>query len=263
MTRVFLPLIFLVVLSDITFAQEYDNASVSVESTESASDDDKPLRNYLKINLANLALRNYSLQYELAFSKRFSIAIGYRFMPQGGIPLLSNIESMVTIDDPDVLDALRRTQVKNTAITPELRLYVGKKGYGRGFYLAPFYRYAVYETAELPVKVDNNKKTVNLSGKLTTNTYGLQLGAQWALSKHISLDWWIIGPQFGTHESEFTGSQAVNFTTSEEKDIDDFFNSFSLPNLNLKSDVTNNSIKVSTSGPWAGIRAGLCLGIRL
>jgi hypothetical protein len=223
----------------------------------------KPARNFIKVNLMNLALRNYSFQYERALSKRFSVALGYRLMPTGGIPLWSTIETMVDITDKDVKDALTKVQVTNTAITPELRLYVGRKGYGRGFYLAPFYRYSVYETASLPIKVDNNTRSVNLSGKLTTHTFGLQLGAQWMLSKRISLDWWIIGPQFGTHKSEFAGVQDTDFTQSEKDDIEQFFKDVSFPNLNLTSPPpTNNSISVSTTGPWAGIRTGLCIGVR-
>ena len=222
----------------------------------------KPAKNFLKVNLLNLAIRNYSFQYERALSKRFSAAIGFRIMPKGGIPLLSTIEKSVSIDDEDVSETLRKVRIKNMAITPEVRFYVGKKGYGRGFYLAPFYRYAVYETGRLPVEINDEGKTVDLSGKLTTNTFGLQLGAQWMLSRRIFLDWWIIGPQFGTHKSEFTGSQDTNFTDDEKQDIDAFFEDFSLPNLNLTSKTNNNSITVSTSGPWAGIRAGLCLGVR-
>ena len=263
MKRSFLFFAALVFVCNISaFAQQTDVSTATETYGPSVPKGNKPAKNFLKVNLLNIAIRNYSFQYERALSKRFSIALGYRLMPEGGIPLLSTIENAAGIKEEDVKDALRDVKIKNMAITPELRLYVGKKGYGRGFYLAPFYRYAVYETGRLPIKVDDDKKTINLSGKLTTNTFGLQLGAQWMLSKRISLDWWIIGPQFGTHKSEFTGAQDEEFTESEQQDIDNFFNDFSLPNLNLKTKRDNNSITVSTSGPWAGIRAGLCLGVR-
>jgi hypothetical protein len=60
----------------------------------------------------------------------------------------------------------------NTAITPEVRFYVGKKGHGRGFYLAPFYRNATYKGSGLKFAYQNAlnvESTISMSGDLKGN----------------------------------------------------------------------------------------------
>ena len=83
----------------------------------------------------------------------------------------------------------------NYAITPEARFYLGK-GYGKGLYIAVFYRHASYTIDHLPIDYDNDH-SLALSGKLTANTGGIMLGAQWALGKYMCIDWWIFGPHYG------------------------------------------------------------------
>ncbi|MFN5333711.1 MAG: DUF3575 domain-containing protein [Bacteroidota bacterium] len=223
----------------------------------------KPPGNFIKINLLGLPLRNFSFQYERVLSKRISLALGYRFMPSGPLPLLSTIESIAGSEDPSTKEALRSLNISNTAITPELRFYVGRKGYGRGFYLAPYYRYATFNVKGLKVELDNGNDNIVFSGKLTTQNIGFMLGAQWMISKRISLDWWIVGAQIGSHSSNLKGEKDIPLTDDERADIERFSKDITFPNLNLKTEfIDNNTASITTSGPWAGLRAGLCLGIR-
>jgi hypothetical protein len=223
----------------------------------------KPPGNFIKINLLGLPLRNFSFQYERVLSKRISLALGYRFMPSGPLPLLSTIESIAGSEDPSTKEALRSLNISNTAITPELRFYVGRKGYGRGFYLAPYYRYATFNVKGLKVELDNGNDNIVFSGKLTTQNIGFMLGAQWMVSKRISLDWWIVGAQIGSHSSNLKGEKDIPLTDDERADIERFSKDITFPNLNLKTEfIDNNTASITTSGPWAGLRAGLCLGIR-
>jgi hypothetical protein len=256
----FAALLFLFNVS--AFAQQTDVSAGTDISAPIVPMVKKPAKNFLKVNLLNIAIRNYSFQYERVLSKRFSLAIGYRFMPAGSLPLMSTVESLAG-DDKSTKDALKSLNISNTAITPEIRLYVGKKGYGRGFYIAPYYRYAAFDMKGLKVELNNGDDNIVFSGKLTTQNVGLMFGAQWMLSKRISLDWWIIGAQIGTHSSDLTGKKEVALTDTEKDDINKFAKDISFPNLKLKTEfIDNNTAKISTSGPWAGIRAGLCLGVR-
>jgi hypothetical protein len=232
-------------------------------SVSKVSDKPTPPGNFIKVNLLGLPLRNYSFQYERVLSKRFSIALGYRFMPSGPLPLLSAIESAAEFEDISTKNALRSLNIANTAITPELRLYVGRKGYGRGFYLAPYYRYAAFDMKGLKVELENGNDNIIFSGKLTTQNIGLMLGAQWMVSKRISLDWWIIGAQIGSHSSNLKGRKDIPLTDEERADIESFSKDITFPNLNLKTEfIDNNTASITTTGPWAGLRAGLCLGVR-
>ena len=49
-------------------------------------------KNIVKINLFALALKNISVQYERAVSKKIAVAATVRFMPKGSLPFKSIIK---------------------------------------------------------------------------------------------------------------------------------------------------------------------------
>ncbi|MEN6618369.1 MAG: DUF3575 domain-containing protein, partial [Rikenellaceae bacterium] len=182
-------------------------------------------KNYIKTNLTSIFIKNYSLQYERVLNKTISIAVAYRNMPNTSIPFKDQIIKMVDSDDATTEDAINSLTMSNYAITPEVRFYLGKKGYGRGFYIAPFYRYAKYDVANVVVNLDVTvneilqQRSIILDGKITANTGGLMFGAQWALSKHICLDWWILGPHFGVSSGDLTGIPDPALTELEQIEL--------------------------------------------
>ena len=153
--------------------------------------------NFIKINLAPLLFKSYSIQYERVLNRKFSVAIQYRTMPETGIPFKSSILKLVHDDNINTKKTIEDFRMSNYAITPEIRIYLSKKGYGRGFYIAPFYRYASFTSNDLNVfYTDDNDadQSIKMSGKLTSNTYGLATGFQNALGKHSVLDISFFGP---------------------------------------------------------------------
>ncbi|MBE2229822.1 MAG: DUF3575 domain-containing protein [Chitinophagaceae bacterium] len=240
----------------ITIQAQDEEATSPVKAT--------PEPNMLKVNLTAIPLKNYSLQYERVMSKKLSLALSFRIMPNTGLPFKSQILDMVG-DDPDTRDVVNTFKMSNIAITPELRWYVGKRGYGRGFYIAPFYRYAQFETSQMQFDYDNGtggQETINLSGKLTSHTGGLMFGAQWPLGKSLVLDWWIFGPHYGAGNGDFTGLSSQPLTPSEQADLRDELENLDIPLTTKKVTVTANSARLQLDGPWAGIRAGFSLGFR-
>lgn len=243
-------------------AQEQEENTVSKYPDQSIA---RPTKNYIKINLLGIALKNYSVQFEHAFSKRISLAIGYRSMSKGALPMKSQLLSSVGSNDPATEDQINKLLVGNTALTPELRFYVGKKGYGRGFYFAPFYRIQHFTAENIEVSFTNStntQSTLAISGKLDANTIGLLLGAQWKLGKHVSLDWQIIGPQYGSSKGTLSGTPSPVLNVTEQNALrDELNNNLDIPFVDKKVEVTSNNAKVILSGPWAGVRTGLSLGI--
>lgn len=221
--------------------------------------------NFIKINLTSILLKNYSLQYERVVRKKMSVAVSFRTMPQSGLPFKSTIISAIGDDDPDTKDMIEKLEIGNFAITPEIRFYLSKKGYGDGFYIALFYRYAQYTTNHLQsdyTRDDNSDGTVDLSGKLTTNTGGFMLGLQKMLGKFVVIDYWILGPHFGSGKGDFTGVPDQALSASEQQDLKKSLEDIDIPLTKLKADVSANSAKLNLSGPWAGIRMGLSIGVR-
>ena len=219
--------------------------------------------NIFKVNITSPFLKNYSFQYERILKKKISVALGIRFMPTGALPLKKTFLELAN-GDADVEKTINDTRLGNFAITPELRWYVGKKGYGKGFYIAPYYRFATFKADALPFEYDGGTgiKTVSLAGDVTTHSGGIMFGSQWFLGKSITLDWWILGTHYGTSDGTFTGTPSTPFTPNEQTDIKQQIEAIDLPAGKISAVVTANSAKAIIDGPWAGLRGGITFGIR-
>ncbi len=260
--------VFITLLSGITtqlLAQTDSVQKVNVNTTLVPSQKHKQ-SNFIKINITGILLKNYSLQFERTLSRKFSIAVAYRKMPITTLPLKNQISKIIGEDDPDTKKIIENVRLGNYAITPEIRLYLSKKGYGQGFYIAPFYRYASFEVEKFQfdssttTSADDN--TINLSGKLTANTGGFLMGVQKALGKHICLDTWIIGPHIGSGTGNFSGVSTRALTPAEQDELRQQLEDFDIPLTNKTVNVTANGASLKLDGPWAGVRVGLSLGVK-
>lgn len=232
-------------------------SQTSIAQKEVNTDQDS--KNLVKLNVGALLLKNFSFQYERAISKKISVAGGLRFAPKSRLPFSSTLES--AIDDDDTWESIKDFKTGNFAITPEIRFYMGKKVF-QGFYIAPFARYAQY-SADVPYKfeVNGSEQEIPLNGSVNSITGGILFGAQWKLAERIHLDWWILGPNYGSTSGSISGKKALSnedqaILREDLKDLED------LPIVNSKSSVDANGVKVDFDGPWAGLRAGLCIGFR-
>ncbi len=236
----------------------------SILSTTKKTNSKTQQKNFVKINLTAIALKNYSIQYERVVNRKISFAISFRTMPATTIPFKTNILKIVG-DDIDTRKAIETFELSNFAITPEVRFYLSKKGYGRGFYIAPFYRYASFNTNQLIFTYKNSfnvENDIKLSGKLTANTGGFMFGAQWPLGKYVCLDWWIFGPHYGSGTGNFTGTSNQALTQVEQNDLRQQLEDLDIPLTNKTVYVNANGASLKLDGPWGGLRAGLSLGIK-
>jgi hypothetical protein len=239
--------------------------TLHAQAIESSETGDEPGKYMIKVNLLSLPLNNYSLQFERAIGKKTAFGLGVRYMPEGGIPLASSVESL--IDDPEAWNDIKDFKTGNLAITPEVRFYMGK-GLFRGFYIAPFARYSKY-TAELPVTFEvsdengqnTQEMTIPLNGDLTAITGGLLFGAQWKLSRLVYLDWSILGPQYGSSSGKIIGTKSLS--TEEQDALREELSSLEdLPLVNTTYSVDGNGATVDFKGPWAGVRSSFSIGFR-
>lgn len=222
-------------------------------------------KNIFKVNLTALFLNQYNFQYERVISKRISLVVGYRTMPKGPVPFKQKLIDNST-DPAGAKAAFDALSISNTAITPELRLYTGKKGYGKGFYLAPFYRMATFKASGFNIDFTNaagNPSSMQLSGELKGNTYGMMMGAQWSLGKHVSLDWHILGAHYGNSNGTLYGKSSVSLNSVEQTEILNAMKDIDIPLTEESYMVNANGASMNMKGPWGGIRAAISLGIRL
>lgn len=215
--------------------------------------------NLIKLNLSALAVKNISAQYERRIGTKTSVALNVHVLPFGDAPFKSTIENLV--DNPSA--KIQQLKVGIFGITPEFRIYLGKKGAFHGIYLGPFLSYNSYKT-DLPIEYDygSGKNTGIFSGTVNAYTAGIQFGAQWKLSKSIFLDWWILGPNFGGASGNTVYASTLSYFEQA---------GLSIELQQLKNDVPFHLIKsysvgpdgatIEIKGPWAGIRGlGFNLG---
>ena len=221
--------------------------------------------NLIKINLPALLLKSYSLQYERVLNRKFSVAVQYRMMPSTGIPFKANVLKLVDNQDPETEKTIEDFKMSNYAITPEVRLYLSRKGFGRGFYIAPFYRHASFTSNNLDVYfTDDNdaEQSIKMSGKITSNTFGLAIGAQHFIGKHVVLDWSMFGPHYGSAKGEFNGTSPHSLSASEQNDLRNQLEGIDIPLSNKTVEVNANNASLKLNGPWAGMRFTIGLGVR-
>jgi hypothetical protein len=250
---------------NVSFAQKSKGKSTSAE-TKVSSKNITPPGNFIKFNLAGLALRNYSFQYERSLSKKISLALGVRIMPAGSLPLLSSIEQLAGNDEPDFVSAVRSININSTAYTPEVRWYPGKKGYGRGFYMAAYYRYLKMDLSsskQFKVEIDNDPRNITLASGIQAHNIGLMMGAQWMLSKRLFLDWWIMGIQAGFQKGSLLVTPDIDFTDAQIAEIQNDI-SVNFTALGQTTAIDRNRVNIQTNSflPVTGLRAGLCIGVR-
>lgn len=226
-------------------------------------------KNVIKLNLSQLALVNFSLQYERAFHKNFSAALGVSYMLKRDIPgqIFTPTENGSGYQLP---------QFGGWAITPEIRFYPGKKVKHQaphGFYMAPYFRYSKYSMYSSYVDIDSisgDRSNYEVKASYSGFTAGLMLGSQWMIGKHFSIDWWIVGGGYGkaklkihaesTDPGFYLSPQEQDDLKQDVKENTSELGSFG--NGEITVETTSNSATTTVSGlPMISLRGfGLTLG---
>lgn len=212
--------------------------------------------NIVKMNVTAFAFRNVNLTYERIFSQKFSVAVGFGTVAKGSIPF-----SNTFVKDTEFENA----EISQTNFTLEPRIYLGA-GYGRGFYLAPYYRNTTFNVENVTVDVNANNQSVpvDISGKANGNSGGLMLGSQWFLgkSKNWALDLWIVGAHYGVGKGDFRANSSRVLTTEEQAALKSKIEGLDVPYVEYTVTTDANGADIDVDGPWAGLRSGVSIGYR-
>lgn len=225
-------------------------------------------KNVLKLHLSPMLLNNYGLQYERMLGKKISVAVSGRFMPQGPVPFLDKLESI--IDDPATFSDLQSLQMGGAAVTPEIRFYLGRHDGPRGFYIAPYTSFSRYnlrlDDFLLTITDEDTqtelRKEMDLQGSIKGFTGGLMFGAQWRFGKWVYLDWWFLGASYGSAKGNLDATVPETLSQEWQDELRDRIEGLSVPMVKFEPTVHAHGVNSRISGPWAGIKSGLSLGIK-
>lgn len=213
--------------------------------------------NLIKLNLWPLSVGNIALEYERSLNEHLSINGTISYRPKANLPFKSLWESAFD-DDNNILG---EAKLGAFSLTPEVRFYISNKEVLKGFYIAPFVKYANYSVqTKITVDESNYHREVHISGTLNAFTAGVAVGNQWKLGENIYLDWRIVGPSYGFNNGKFEGKTPLN--TDEQREVKRQLEEFDSNLMKIKKEVNADGVILSTSGPFAGIRTALSIGYR-
>ncbi len=236
-------------------------SGISAQEISASETSDK--MNIIKTNVTAYAFRNINLSYERAFTQWFSVNMGFGAMPEGKVPFINSF-----LNDEDE-KRLQNLEVKSFNFTIEPRFYLGA-GYGKGFYIAPYYRYSKVTSNTFDFYYDYTFNgftyEIPLKGNGSThgNSGGLMVGAQFFLtrSRNLVLDFWIAGAHYGKGQGDFILTSDVVLTPDMQARLRQEIEDLDIPYVNYTVETNSSGAKVNVDGPWAGFRTGLSLGYR-
>lgn len=212
--------------------------------------------NIIKTNVSAFAFRNINLTYERIINQKFSVAVGFGTLTKGNIPFAKSYLKDTEFSDMEV-------GMSNFTIEP--RIYLGK-GFGKGFYLAPYYRHSSVKADHVTLQgnYDNEDVTVNISGKASANSGGLLMGVQWFLGRNENwvLDLWIVGAHYGGATGSFRGTTSRPLTQEQQDQLKQQIDEIEVPLVKYKTTTDANGVTIALNGPWTGVRSGISVGYR-
>lgn len=226
--------------------------------------------NLIKVHSQILNLPGLSIQYERKLIRRVAVGLQFNYENDQRSSMLKLLSHQ--LDDHNFAKSqLQNIRYNQVAFTPEIKIYFGKEVF-RGFYLAPFIRYAHYDV-KLPLQLEYEsltsiKEQVHFKGQFNTVTAGVSVGAQWRIYKNFYLDWLIVGPHFGdaknhlsvrTSLSENEQQALIRSLDLVKQGIDSVED---LPTVNFDYQVNEKGADIRFKNPWIGLRMQLGIGYR-
>lgn len=219
--------------------------------------------NILKTNVTAYAFRNINLSYERAFTQWFSVNMGFGAMPEGKIPFINSF-----LSDEDER-RFQNLEAKAFNFTIEPRFYLGA-GYGKGFYIAPYYRYSKITSNTFDFYYDYTFSGTTFqiplkgNGNANGNSGGVMAGVQFFLTpnRNLVLDLWIAGAHYGAGKGDFTMTSDIPLTPDMQAQLKREIEDLDVPYVNYTVETNTNGARIIIDGPWIGFRSGLSLGYR-
>lgn len=238
----------------VSFSVAYSQQSDSLQSY----DLQKIKKNIVKTNATAYLFRNINLTYERVLTKRISASASYSILPSGKMPFINTFIPEKNLGD------IKSINVSYQSFTFEPRFYVGKRGFGQGFYIAPYYRYSKINISDYhyTYTAEGRDLEANISGNVSANSLGLLIGAQWKLGakQNWVLDFTILGAHYGSSNGDLKAISNQTLSRIEQDALQKELNNLEVPFVEIDAKANENGATANIGGPFAGLRFGLSVG---
>lgn len=220
--------------------------------------------NTVKFNFFGLAARTLSFQYERVLNDNSAALVHFGYTLPRSLP--GDFFQIDTIGNNGSINQVESAKFTGgIQVTPEYRYYFKGEG-NNGFYLGAYLRYARYGLSASALHKDDNfspTKKYEYTGSWTSTNLGIIMGNQWHLGESLTLDWWILGLQFGSNKVAMKATGDFSTTNKNEYIADVNANFSDIKFLGgLEAGMTNTEATLKFGFPSPGFRTGLCLGFR-
>lgn len=224
--------------------------------------------NSVELGLGGLSARTLNLRYERLITDKSSIQLTVSPL----IPKTVQLEGFSLLGQEvvgEITDAkLEKGSLNGFSIIPEYRFYFGEQEGMRGFYVGPYMKYTNHG-----IRVDGD--IYEESGAITPGAakvrlssfgVGLQIGAQWIISDHFTIDWHIIGMSADfynlrtTMEADDPDYNILEFANDVLEEIELANDDFPIDLTDIASEISLNKFSFNIPFALAGIRAGISVG---
>lgn len=221
-------------------------------------------KNVVKINLTDIALQSYVLQYERVLGLHSSIALTVGGMFNAPLPFKQTLLNDFG-GNSDAKKAIQTTIFDKQTVTLEYRFYTGKAA-PKGFYVAPFARYMHMSVSQdyTFTPSDEILHHAHLNATMDGFGAGVMIGYQFLIARHFAIDWWIIGPFYGLpmtgHFSGVSNPGFQDMSATDHAHLKSDIESVNIPLWKQTATIIDpNQINVDVKGPYYGVRLmGLC-----
>jgi hypothetical protein len=225
-------------------------------------------QNLIKFNVTGVLIQNYMLQYERVINKKQSIAFTFDLAPNVPLPFKSTLLKDFG-SNSDASRAIAETVYKKYIATLEYRFYFNGNA-PKGLYFAPFLRYMNMSQSNVYTFTpsDGQLHTADMHSNFNGFGVGFLIGDQFTLGPHFALDWWIIGPFYGTNiNANFVGTDPKmgDMSAQDLANVENNIQNIKLPLYKVTAVATpaTNTLEAKVSGPYYGVRAfGLAFAYR-
>ncbi|WP_437920249.1 DUF3575 domain-containing protein [Sphingobacterium sp. LRF_L2] len=244
------------VLFGTSYAQVYKAGDLNVQ------------KNIAKLNLLPLTTGTFAFEYERAIAQKFSLGAMLSYRPSNlTVPFFTVWGEWMASGNEDLYTALKKAKEGAFSGAIEGRFYPMQRGLMRGFYIAPYVKYAQYDLS-FPFKISldlseleyNTIDNVDTRGDLSILTAGVGVGFQFKIWENIRLDWRVAAVGYGSAKGDLTGRAERKLNPEEQQYLREQLDDLGDFSLIEEKIVNEDGVFIKANGGWTGVRTALSVG---